>query len=354
MLLSIIIPVYNLEEYIGRCLDSCLNQTLQNNQYEIICVNDGSTDHSLEILQEYEKKYNQVKVIDKKNGGVSSARNAGIQEASGRYIWFVDGDDWIRPGSLQEIERLLLKTNADPDCVAFGFSFKNTYEAETSDIPKFEWHLADNGYATMKNSYSNCVCAHWVKTSIIRINHIQFDEDMKYAEDTIFLARFRPLCSKKLILNLPLYYYFQRNESAMNRIDASQHCYCMLRLAYEYKNLSERTDNETIKIKMHNAYIRAMQAACRDLCIYCPNRKHVQSFIKMLKGKKLYPYGIDWKQFRRDPKQSLKNDLMNWLFGLLSYEVYFWLCWHLCGILFYKKRTSSFNISKITNQMELK
>ena len=100
-MLSVIIPVYNTEAYLKRCLDSVLGQTYKN--IEVICVNDGSTDNSLQILKDYEKKDKRVLVIDKENGGVVSARKAGIKAASGEYCTYVDSDDWIEPNMYESI-----------------------------------------------------------------------------------------------------------------------------------------------------------------------------------------------------------------------------------------------------------
>ena len=91
--ISVIVPVYNVEKYLARCLDSIINQTLAD--IEIICINDGSTDNSLEILNDYAKKDSRIKIIDQTNAGLSCARNAGMQIAQGEYIGFVDSDDWI-------------------------------------------------------------------------------------------------------------------------------------------------------------------------------------------------------------------------------------------------------------------
>ena len=93
-LVSVIIPAYNIEDYIGRCLDSVLSQTYKN--LEIIVIDDGSSDRTGEILDDYEKKNHRMKVIHKENGGVSSARNIGIDRANGDYIGFVDGDDRVK------------------------------------------------------------------------------------------------------------------------------------------------------------------------------------------------------------------------------------------------------------------
>lgn len=115
-LLSIIVPVYNAEEYVKVCLDSLLHQNIDN--YEIICVNDGSRDNSLSILLDYEKINHKIKVINKENGGVSSARNMGINSASGKWIWFVDSDDYIPFNCL---DYLVSNLEDDIDYLAFDY-----------------------------------------------------------------------------------------------------------------------------------------------------------------------------------------------------------------------------------------
>ena len=103
MRLSIIIPVYKVEKYISKCLDSVINQDLHPDDYEIIIVNDGTPDDSFKIAQRFAARYYNIKLIDKENGGVSSARNAGMDIAKGKYIYFLDSDDFLLPDSLKKI-----------------------------------------------------------------------------------------------------------------------------------------------------------------------------------------------------------------------------------------------------------
>ncbi|HXJ98330.1 MAG TPA: glycosyltransferase [Gelidibacter sp.] len=100
MKLSVIIPVYNVEKYVAKCLDSVLDQGLDENEYEIIVVNDGTPDGSMEIVGKYAKKHKHIHVINKENGGLSSARNCGIDHAKGKYIYFIDSDDYLVSNSL--------------------------------------------------------------------------------------------------------------------------------------------------------------------------------------------------------------------------------------------------------------
>lgn len=110
-LLSVIIPIYNVEPYLSRCLESVLNQSYDN--LEVICVNDGSTDNSDSIANQYALNDSRVKVISKENGGLVSARKAGIEQASGKYATYVDSDDWIEQGMYETLMELIIRYNAD-------------------------------------------------------------------------------------------------------------------------------------------------------------------------------------------------------------------------------------------------
>lgn len=118
MFLSFIIPVYNAEKYLPECLDSLLCQDLPHSDYEILCVNDGSKDGSLAVLLDYQTRFSNIRVIDKENGGVTTARNAGLNAAAGEFIWFVDADDLIKANSLSGLKAMIPESGCDR--VVFG------------------------------------------------------------------------------------------------------------------------------------------------------------------------------------------------------------------------------------------
>lgn len=115
--ISVVMPVYNVEKYLANTLNSLLNQTLK--EFEIICINDGSKDSSLEILREYEKKDSRIKIIDKINEGPSVARNLGIKEAKGEFISFIDSDDWVSENFFEALYFAAKKYNSDIACCGF-------------------------------------------------------------------------------------------------------------------------------------------------------------------------------------------------------------------------------------------
>ncbi len=144
--ISVIVPVYNVEKYLERCLDSIINQTLKN--VEIICVNDGSTDNSINILKEYSS---QIIIVNKENGGLSDARNKGLDYASAPYIAFVDSDDWIEETAFEEAYSAIEKYKTDFVC----FGSQKVYEDGKTEIQK----LPVKGFQKMnykKNQKNSC------------------------------------------------------------------------------------------------------------------------------------------------------------------------------------------------------
>lgn len=124
MLLSIIVPIYNVERYLPKCLDSLLNQDLSAEDYEIILVDDGSPDRCGAICDEYASKYGNIRVIHRKNGGLSAARNSGIEVAQGKYIQFVDSDDYLEPNVLKALVEKMETDNLD----VLRFNYRNVNE----------------------------------------------------------------------------------------------------------------------------------------------------------------------------------------------------------------------------------
>lgn len=150
--LSIIIPVYNSEKYLDMCLKSLINQKTKY-KYQIICVNDGSTDNSLEILKSYKEKFNDFYIINQKNGGISVARNTGIKVSSGKYLGFIDNDDWVTEDYIEKLLDRAYRTNADiVKCNHINFSIDlneavGTVRHDDASIKKFGLEIMEfKGY----------------------------------------------------------------------------------------------------------------------------------------------------------------------------------------------------------------
>ena len=151
--LSIIIPVYNVENYISQCLDSILNQTFKD--FEIICINDGSTDKSLDELLKYKNKDERITIIDKKNEGSGIARNTGLTIAKGDYVYFVDGDDWIEDNALEKIIAKADELNSD----ILIFGGLSCYETKSYNCPRTlrEREELLNEHREFSNSGDGCL-----------------------------------------------------------------------------------------------------------------------------------------------------------------------------------------------------
>jgi len=217
ILVSVIVPVYKAENCLRKCVDSIVNQSQRN--IEILLINDGSPDNSGSIIDEYAKKDDRITVIHKENGGVASARNAGLKKATGRYITFVDCDDWI---DLDFID-LLLNTREDADIIRSKFCYE--YENGKSKIEKsnFKGDLFITQKDFKHHIYSKMI-AGITMNSIWRtlykkeiLQNLLFNENLATAEDLIFSLDAYTNAKNFLYVDLPLYHYFQSSQGLTGR-----------------------------------------------------------------------------------------------------------------------------------------
>ncbi len=207
---SVIVPVYNLSQYIGNTLDSIINQDFVS--FEIIVVDDGSTDNSLDIIQKTLKNSNiPHKIIHQENGGVSAARNKGIDEVSGNYIVFVDGDDLISENHLSELY------NGKTDFSLIQLVKKqgdnlSGYHKYTQDILSCEDFIK----MELKMEIPFNFCQLMYKTDLIKDNNIHFKPNIVYGEDADFALRALSYGSEIAISNEPTYIYIQHTQSAIS------------------------------------------------------------------------------------------------------------------------------------------
>lgn len=207
---SVIVPVYNVEKYIGECADSIIGQSLKN--IEIIFVNDGSTDSSLQILREYEKKDDRVVVIDKANQGVSSARNSGIDAARGKYMAFVDSDDWIDKYMYEILYDAAETHDADIVCCGWKNFPKNGCSRKDCLPKKFE--VYEDWFTAKRRRESINIWNKLYKGSLIAENELHFNTNISYAEDECFNLCVYPLTKRVVSVPAKLYNYRVRESSA--------------------------------------------------------------------------------------------------------------------------------------------
>ncbi len=204
--ISVIIPVYNVEKTLTRCVDSVLNQTYKN--FEIILVDDGSSDSSGTICDRYDEGHENIYVIHKANGGLSDARNAGLRSARGEFVMFLDSDDWLAPECLETLSQHL-----DADWVISGIY------TQAGDGRIYPQKIVESKYVSRENyaaeipillqyNYINYVHSKIYRHSIITDHQISFEDDsLTSAEDTVFNFTYLPYCKDIYVCQEFLHYY---------------------------------------------------------------------------------------------------------------------------------------------------
>ena len=214
-LVSIIVPVYNAEKYLPRCIDSILGQSFSD--FELLLINDGSKDNSGKICDGYAANDSRVRVFHKENGGASAARNYGLDNATGKYVCFVDADDWVDKDYLKQ-----LLPNEEEEMVVCSIRYEgNTNKNLCISNKKRNKECIESTLHQMIDHMAVCSpCCKIMRRDIIERNQIRFDTDVSAGEDMLFICDYFSAGLEKIrTLSLPLYhYYVDDNESLSHRI----------------------------------------------------------------------------------------------------------------------------------------
>ena len=192
-LISIIVPIYNKEDYLRQCLDSIINQSYTN--FEVLLVNDGSTDSSGIICQEYSERDSRFRYIEKKNGGVSSARNLGLERSEGAYITFIDSDDWVEFNYLEVLYNALRENNTDVAISSYksyyldGNFYLRVYSSQEEEFLRIgkrnrDVFLEEFPKLGKLNHDFHCIASKLFKRELLESQ--KFDESINYGEDLYF------------------------------------------------------------------------------------------------------------------------------------------------------------------------
>ena len=239
-LITVIVPVYNVEKYLDKCVESIVNQTYKN--LEIILVDDGSPDNCPAMCDEWAKKDSRIKVIHKANGGVSSARNAGLDTAQGEYIGFVDSDDYIKENMYEILLKSFCENNIELSvcglvCYGKAVSIDKNKIIKKDDALTMLFDIKNYPY------FEGYVWNKLFKSDIIKKNKLRFDENIDMSEDTLFNFMYLKYVSKVSIVKGECYQYNYRYDSVM-RIKSSKINYDMVNLCDFF---IENSVNEEIK-----------------------------------------------------------------------------------------------------------
>ncbi|PRY88366.1 glycosyltransferase family 2 protein [Mongoliibacter ruber] len=212
--LSIIIPVYNVEGYLRKCIESIISQDFQD--FELILINDGSTDGSRELCEQYALNDNRIKVFHQKNSGVSVARNSGLEKAQGELICFVDGDDEIFPGSLNAIFNSIDKSMIEM-IIARSFKFQNgDIEEEKYNFDQSYFKKQFEGFDLIveKSYLRGSVCGCIFNLNFLKKNRIKFPEGLANMEDSIFISLVHLYIKQIIFVDQKFYLVKERSDSA--------------------------------------------------------------------------------------------------------------------------------------------
>lgn len=246
MKISIIVPVYNIENYISKCIESLVLQNYDD--MEIILVDDGSQDNSPHICDNWASKYKNIQVIHKSNGGLSSARNAGMQVANGRYILFIDGDDYLECDTIETLVNIIEKTKAD--IIQFGYEEVNEYDPykkieKSSNKFNDSLYKESNKYKFYENLYKLGGVAASACTKLIRAElakSLQFKIGILH-EDEEFTTRLLAVCNTVVYINnyKPYKYVMRKGSIIHNTFKAKR--------VYDISNIMEERIELLKKLK---------------------------------------------------------------------------------------------------------
>lgn len=228
---SIVIPIYNVEKYLNRCIESVINQTFS--EIEVIALNNGSTDNSLNILKEYAKRDKRIRIIDNDNIGVSEARNIGIMEAKGKYIVFVDSDDWIDSNMIEILYKNISINSCDLVMCTYVREFENHSKEKVFNLPEVNLYVDNEvkeqllrklvgpvGKELSNPEYLDALGTVWAKiykASMLKEKYLRFVDlrEIGSGEDTLFNIYVFNEVNKVILLNKPMYHYWRGNSNSI-------------------------------------------------------------------------------------------------------------------------------------------
>ncbi len=307
---SVIVPVYNVEKYIEKCLNTLVNQTLQD--IEIIVVNDGSTDNSEKIINEFLEKYpEKIVYLKKENGGLSDARNFGIPYAKGEYIAFVDSDDYVETFMYKEMYEIAKKENSDMVECDFIWEYPNKSRIDTGEIYNNKKEMAQKVRVVAWNKL--------IKKSILDETKIEFPKGYRY-EDLEFTYKLIPYLDKVSFLKKPCVHYIQRDNSISNtQNERTKEIFDILDHIIDY--YKEKGIYEEYKTELEYTYTRIV--LCSSLLRMCKVKdKEIKKKLLNLAWDNLNNRFPNWKKNKILKESKSKKDLYMKSINKTTYKIY--------------------------------
>ena len=314
MQLSIIIPVYNAENYLCRCFSSIYKQPVPHDCFEVIAVNDSSKDNSLKILYELQKQYGNVSVIKQENLGVSAARNRGIEESKGKYVLFLDADDELTEGSLCNICDYLGERNID--MLMTRQLIKENGVIKYDNTPPLEENRSYSGVEAYKCGFVRTNAGGGIcRAEFLRKNNILFPVGVTNGEDSIFFALVQVYAQSLVFYNLPVYLINVISDSATRNNDSSKG----KKLINSIKTARYIKDTIEAKDEQKGVFEYALyQLISNTIAFYSQSRGlSYRSFIKSIDMSKVLPLDVSHMYMMRRKAQILN----------FSFPLFYFLSW---------------------------
>ena len=277
-LISIVVPAYNAEKYIETCINSIRNQSYKN--IEIIIVNDGSNDSTLNIITKLKEEDSRITVISTENKGVSHARNTGMQVANGKWISFVDSDDWLEENFCEKLINKAKELNAD--YIGCGYNkITNDNIQKVNDDEKVLTFTKDEYLIKLLNVQTSYGLSHMkmIKTELAK--KVKFNESLVVAEDALYNIELCEYLNKIVIYNLPLYNFRINTDSVVRRYDKNYNLKYANAMEKVSKFIKEKYQNEEVITNLNNFIVYHLMLVCVNY-VYNPENE-CNSRIKLLK-----------------------------------------------------------------------
>lgn len=287
--ISVIVPIYNVEKYLKRCVESILKQTYQN--IEVILVDDGSSDGSGKICDQFAERDDRIKVIHKKNGGMSDARNAGLDMATGEYIAFVDSDDWISSVMFERLYAALKKHGTELVVCEPIYAYETYIDEQQLSGKSFELNKREAMELLIEDRKFRSVV--WNKLYAKRLwSDIRFPKGKHY-EDVHIVYKIYDMCEKIAFLDQGLYYYFQRSQSIVHSANIESHMELVYAVEERAKFLQLKYPDMLPRLSA--SVISAVLIVYREAGIYQikldkDTKKYMRKKIDTYKNKDMFQY----------------------------------------------------------------
>ncbi len=340
--LSIVVPCYNVEAYLDDCIYSLLNQVdMVADEFEVICVDDGSTDGTLNKLEMYSARFTNIRVISSINKGVSTARNIGIEHSTGEYITFVDPDDAV-PVDLFSNVKKIINNNSGIDIIIGCFQGLNDdiFSQRTDYNSEYSHYRVISDRAQVRKTcvqdFSNgtpqgSAWAQFISRELLNRSNIRFRENLCIGEDSFFTFELRAVAEKIIFIPTILYFYRMRQGSVMRTFGDE----ATKKRQTSHKNIAllyqEKCHKDPLAVPY---YIYEVNQTCFML-LFINDKSYVRNARTELKELGFYPPKSISESCEKDTPKSIKLYILDKLKRMLKYPILFWPIWFVYG---YRRR----------------